>query len=348
MKRVLVGISGGVDSSVAVILLQNKGYEVVGVTFKFIDDFEASDAVSVAEKLNIEHHILDYRKEFKKEVIDKFLDDYSKGLTPNPCVNCNKVCKFKYLFENMEKLNCDYIATGHYAIIKDNKLYRSDNLLKDQSYFLYDLPKDKLDKIIFPLEGLEKNHVREIAEEYNLVNSNKKDSFDVCFIKTSFNDYISNNTKQEVGDVVDIDTNKVIGKHKGLMYYTIGQRRGLDIGGTESRMFVVGKNIAKNILYVCIGEENDYLISDSCIVEDVNLLVDEKITKCSCKFRYRMEDIPVELEYLDDNKVLVKYIEGAKRITPGQACVFYKDKLCLGGGIIKEVRKNGEKLWYLN
>ena len=152
MKRVLVGISGGVDSSVAVILLQNKGYEVVGVTFKFIDDFEASDAVSVAEKLNIEHHILDYRKEFKKEVIDKFLDDYSKGLTPNPCVNCNKVCKFKYLFENMEKFNCDYIATGHYAIIKDNKLYRSDNLLKDQSYFLYDLPKDKLDKIIFTLK----------------------------------------------------------------------------------------------------------------------------------------------------------------------------------------------------
>ena len=347
MPRVLLGMSGGVDSSVAIILLQNMGYEVVGITFKFTQDFDPSDAVEVSKKLGIEHHIADYRDEFKKDVIDKFLDDYARGLTPNPCVNCNKVCKFKYLFENMEKLNCDFIATGHYAKIDNGVLYRSKNKAKDQSYFLYDLDKEKLDKIIFPLEGLEKDSVREIAKEAGLLNSNKKDSFDVCFIKGSFNDYISENTKQDSGDVIDIDTGDIIGKHKGLMYYTIGQRRGLDIGGSTSRMFVVGKDIEKNILYVCIGEDNDYLLSDSCIIENVNLLTNDRITNCTAKFRYRMEDVEVELEYLDDNKILVKYPQGVKRITPGQACVFYNKEICLGGGIIKDIYKNEEKLWYL-
>ena len=340
-------MSGGVDSSAAVILLQNMGYEVVGVTFQFIDDFDPSDAVKVSDKLNIEHHVEDYRKEFKRDVIDKFLNDYSIGLTPNPCVNCNKVCKFKVLFQCMEKYSCDFIATGHYAKIENNRLYRSRDKAKDQSYFLYDLSKDKLDKILFPLDGLTKDEVRKIASEHGLVNANKKDSFDVCFIKGTFNDYIRENAKQESGDVVDIDTNKVIGKHKGLMYYTIGQRRGLDIGGYTDRMFVVGKNIEKNILYVCLGDNNDYLISDSCIVENVNILSDEKFDKCSCKFRYRQNDIDVEVEYLDNNKVLVKYPQGVKSVTPGQACVFYNGEECLGGGIIKEVRKNNEKLWYL-
>ncbi len=346
MKRVLLGMSGGVDSSTAIIFLQEAGYEVVGITFRFLEDFDDSDAKMVAEKLSIEHHTVDYRKEFKEDVIDKFLDDYSKGLTPNPCVICNRKCKFKFLFDNMDKYNCQYIATGHYAKIENNNLYRSKNLLKDQSYFLYDLPKEKLDKIIFPLEGMSKDKVREIASDHKLINANKKDSFDVCFIKGTFNDYIKENAKQLPGDVVDIDTNKVIGKHKGLMYYTIGQRRGLDIGGTTDRMFVVGKDIEKNILYICIGDDNDYLISDSCLIENVNYLGDEKVTKCTAKFRYRMVDVSVELEYLEDNKMLVKY-SGIKRVTPGQACVLYKDDLCLGGGIITEVRKNNQKLWYI-
>ncbi len=347
MKRVLLGMSGGVDSSAAVIKLKEMGYEVVGLTFRFIDDFDAGDAVKVAEKLGIEHHVLDYRKEFKKEVIDNFLNDYSNGLTPNPCVHCNKVCKFKYLFENMERFNCDFIATGHYAKLEDGKLYRSSDLLKDQSYFLFDLPKDKINQIIFPLEGMTKPEVRELASQCKLENANKKDSFDVCFIKTNFNDYIREHIKQMPGDVINIETKEVIGKHKGLVNYTIGQRRGLDIGGTEERMFVVGKDFKKNILYICIGEDNDYLISDSCIIDEVNLLTDDKISKCSAKFRYRMDDIPVEIEYLDENKILVKYSDGVKRVTPGQACVLYDGDLCLGGGIIREVLKNGEKLWYI-
>lgn len=347
MKRVLLGMSGGVDSSAAVIRLKEMGYEVVGLTFRFIDDFDASDAVKVAEKLGIEHHVLDYRKEFKKEVIDNFLNDYSIGLTPNPCVHCNKVCKFKYLFENMEKYNCDFIATGHYAKLEDGSLYKSSDLLKDQSYFLFDLPKDRIKEIIFPLEGMTKPEVRELAKQCDLENANKKDSFDVCFIKTTFNDFISHNIKQTPGDVINIETNEIIGKHKGLVFYTIGQRRGLDIGGTKERMFVVGKDLNKNILYISIGEDSNYLLSDSCVIDNVNLLVDDKISKCSAKFRYRMEDIPVEIEYLDDNKLLVKYPQGIKRVTPGQACVLYDGALCLGGGVISEVRRNGDKLWYI-
>ncbi len=347
MKRVLLGMSGGVDSSAAVIKLQDMDYEVVGLTFRFIDDFDASDAIKVAEKLGIEHHVLDYRKEFKKEVIDSFLSDYSIGLTPNPCVHCNKVCKFKYLFENMKKYNCDFIATGQYAKLQDSKLYRSSDLLKDQSYFLFDLPKERINEIIFPLEGMTKVEVRELASKCKLENANKKDSFDVCFINTNFNDYISEHIKQESGDVVNIETNEVIGKHKGLVNYTIGQRRGLDIGGSEERMFVVGKDYKNNILYICIGEDNDYLISDSCIIDEVNLLTNDKYSKCSAKFRYRMDDIPVEIEYLDDNRILVKYSDGVKRVTPGQACVLYDNDLCIGGGIIREVLKNGEKVWYI-
>ena len=346
MKRVLVGMSGGVDSSAAIILLQEQGYEVVGVSFKFIDDFDETDAKRVANILNIEYHILDYRKEFKEKIIDKFIEEYQQGNTPNPCIRCNRYCKFKYLIDNMKTYNCDYIATGHYANINNGKLHKSIDLNKDQSYFLYNLPKEYLSKIIFPLEGIDKNKVREIAAKNNLVVANKKDSYDVCFINTSFKDFISKNTKTAPGEVIDVKTNKVIGKHKGLENYTIGQRKGLNIGGTEDKMFVVGKDVKKNILYIAFGTDNDYLISTSCLVNNINYLGDEKVTKCTAKFRYRQKDIPVELEWLD-KEVLVKYPQGDRAVTPGQSCVFYNGDECLGGGIIKEVRKDNKKLWYL-
>ena len=346
-KRVLIGMSGGVDSSTVAVILQHQGYEVVGVTFQFIEDFDASDAVKVANKLNIEHHVEDYRKEFKEKVINPFLDDYFNGLTPNPCVNCNRKCKFYFLFECMEKYNCDYIATGHYAKIENNKLYRSSDRQKDQSYFLCQIEKDKLSKILFPLEGLTKDEVRDIAKENGLVNFNKKDSFDVCFINTSFREYMLKKSNNSIGDVIDIDTNKVIGKHKGLMNYTIGQRKGLNIGGTEDKTYVVGKDLDKNILYIAMGEDNKYLISDSCIVDKVNYLGEERIKNCTAKFRSRQNDIDVEIEWIDEDKILVKYPQGFKSVTPGQACVLYNGEECLGGGIIREVRKNNEKLWYL-
>ena len=347
MKRVLIGMSGGVDSSAAIILLQEQGYEVVGITFQFINEFDPTDAIKVAKHFNIEHHVVDYREPFKEKIINSFINDYQTGITPNPCIRCNRLCKFKYLIDNMEKYHCDYIATGHYANIRDGKLYKSIDLNKDQSYFLYNIPKEYLNKIIFPLEGLTKDKVRDIAKKKGLEVSEKKDSFDVCFITTSFKEYMLNNSKHNTGDVINIENGKVIGKHQGLTNYTIGQRKGLNIGGTEDKMFVVGKDLEKNILYICLGEDNDYLISTSCLVDQVNYLGDKKREKCTAKFRYRQQDLPVELEYLQDNEILVKYPQGVKRVTPGQACVFYDGEECLGGGIIKEVQKEGKKLWYL-
>lgn len=347
MKKVVVGISGGVDSSVAALILQQSGYEVIGVTFMFIDDFDSNDAISVCEHLGIEHHIVDYRKEFKRDVIDKFISDYKSGVTPNPCVMCNRDVKLNFLYKEMLKLGCDYMATGHYAKIVDDKLYKSVDLNKDQTYFLCEVRREMLSHILFPLEGISKIDVRRIALENGLVNANKKDSTDVCFITENFKNYINDNIKCITGDIINIDTKEKIGLHKGLAFYTIGQRRGLDIGGSDRRMFVVGKDIENNILYVSLGDDSDYLVSDSCIVENVNYLGDYKVNKCSAKFRYRQDDIPVELEWLNDNQLLVKYSQGVKRVTPGQVCVLYDGNQCLGGGIIKEVRKNDKKLCYL-
>lgn len=347
MKKVILGLSGGVDSSVAAAILKEQGYEVIGITFKFVDNFDSEDAVKVAKTLGIEHHVIDYREIFKEKVIDKFLLDYKSGITPNPCVICNKNVKLRFLLDEMYKFNADYIATGHYAKIKDGRLFKSVDLNKDQTYFLCQITKEELNKILLPLEGIDKEEVRKIANEIGLDNANKKDSTDVCFINQKFSEYISSNIESKPGDIININNNEKLGKHKGLSYYTIGQRRGLDIGGTEGRCYVVGKNIDKNILYVAIGDNSDALISDSAIIEDVNYFKEEKVTNCTAKFRYRQEEEKVEIEWLEDNKVLVKYPQGIKSVTPGQACVFYDKDECLGGGIIKEVRKNNEKLWYL-
>ena len=195
---------------------------------------------------------------------------------------------------------------------------------------------------------MEKKDVRKIAEEYDLITAKKKDSTGICFIgERNFKNFLKNYLPNQPGDVINIDTNEVIGKHIGLMNYTIGQRKGLNIGGTKDKMFVVGKDLEKNILYICLGEDNDYLISTSCLVDNINYLGDEKLENVTAKFRYRQEDIPVHLEWLENGEVLVRYEQGVKSVTPGQACVFYNKEECLGGGIIKEVRKNDKKLWYL-
>lgn len=347
MEKVILGLSGGVDSSVAAALLKKQGYEVIGITFKFVENFDGEDAVKVAETLGIEHHIIDYRDIFKEKVINKFLNDYKSGITPNPCVVCNKNVKLRFLLDEMYKFNADYIATGHYAKIDNGRLYKSVDRNKDQTYFLSQITKEELSKILLPLEGIDKEEVRKIAKEIGLTNALKKDSTDVCFINQKFSEYISSNIKSTPGNIINIENNEVLAKHKGLSYYTIGQRRGLDIGGTEGRCYVVGKNIEKNILYVAIGDNSDALISDSAVIGDVNLFINEDVKKCTAKFRYRQEEEPVEVEHLNENEVLVKYPQGIKSVTPGQACVFYNGEECLGGGIIKEVRKNNEKLWYL-
>lgn len=346
MQRVAIGLSGGVDSSTAAALLKEKGYDVVGITFKFTEDFDATDAIKVAEKLGIEHYVIDYQKEFKEQIIDKFIADYRRGITPNPCVMCNKKVKLSFLYKEMSNFHCDFIATGHYAKIESGRLLKSRDELKDQTYFLCEVPKEILSHLILPLEAIEKSEVRKLAETYDLEVATKKDSTDVCFITKTFREFISNKIKNTPGDIIDIGTKKVLGRHQGLANYTIGQRKGLNIGGTTDRVFVVGKDMPNNILYVTIGDE-EKLISDSCIIENVNWLAKDKLTSCLAKFRYHAKDVSVNLEWLDNNEMLVKYDEGFRAVTPGQACVFYDGEECLGGGIIKEVHKNNQKLWYL-
>lgn len=336
MKKVIIGMSGGVDSSVSAVLLKEQGYEVIGLTFVFTDDFDSSDAISVCQKLNIEHHIVDYRDEFKRVVIDSFINDYNRGITPNPCVLCNKEIKFNFLYKKMLEYDCDYIATGHYAKIVDGKLYKSEDLNKDQTYFLAQLSSEQLNRLILPLEGITKEEVREIARNNDLINADRKDSTDVCFITSSFKEYMSDKLDNKEGNIVLIDTNRVIGKHDGLTKYTIGQRKGLNIGGASDRMFVVDKDLVNNILYVGLGDDNKHLYSNNCILEKVNFNVSERPNKCLARFRYRAPLYEVELEYLDNDEILVKY-DNIKSVTAGQACVFYDGEQCLGGGIIKTV-----------
>ena len=366
MKKVVIGMSGGVDSSVAAIVLQKQGYEVVGLFMRNWDSLadgelngpttksgicpqeeDYNDAKAVCDKLGITLYRKDFVKEYWDYVFTYFLDELKKGRTPNPDIMCNKYIKFDMFAKEAKKLGADYIATGHYARIKDNKLLRGVDSNKDQTYFLSQVSKEQFNNVLFPIGDMQKSEVRKIAEEYDLITAKKKDSTGICFIgERNFKNFLKNYLPNQPGDVVNIETGETIGKHIGLMNYTIGQRKGLNIGGTKDKMFVVGKDLEKNILYICLGEDNDYLVSTSCIVNEINYLGDEKINKCTAKFRYRSHDVEVELEWKDD-EILVKYPQGVKSVTPGQACVFYNGEECLGGGIIKEVRKNDKKLWYL-
>ncbi len=367
MKKVVVGISGGVDSSVAALLLKKQGYEVIGLFMRNWDtsvngdilgnpdlnndicpqEQDYNDAKLVCDKLGIELHRIDFVKEYWDYVFTYFLDELKKGRTPNPDIMCNKYIKFDYFIKEAKKLGADYIATGHYAKIENGRLMRSKDQNKDQTYFLSQLSEKQLENILFPLGDIDKTEVRKLAEEYDLATAHKKDSTGICFIgERNFRGFLENYLPNQPGKIINIDTNEVVGEHVGLMYYTIGQRRGLDVGGTDDRMFVVGKNLKDNVLYVAIGEDNPYLYSDSCIIDTVNFNCSDRPTKCTAKFRYRAKDYPVELEYLDNGEIRVKY-DNIKAVTPGQACVFYDGEYCLGGGIIKEVCKNQEKVWYI-
>ena len=366
-KKVVVGMSGGVDSSVSAILLQKQGYEVIGLFMRNWDSLadgeldgpttstgqcpqeaDYDDAKAVCDKLGIPLYRKDFVKEYWDYVFTYFLDELKNGRTPNPDIMCNKYIKFDMFAKEARKLGADYIATGHYARMNNGHLLRGIDSNKDQTYFLSQVSKEQLENVLFPVGDMEKKDVRKIAEEYDLITAKKKDSTGICFIgERNFKNFLKNYLPNQPGDVINIDTNEVIGKHIGLMNYTIGQRKGLNIGGTKDKMFVVGKDLEKNILYICLGEDNDYLISTSCLVDNINYLGDEKLENVTAKFRYRQEDIPVHLEWLENGEILVRYDQGVKSVTPGQACVFYNKEECLGGGIIKEVRKNDKKLWYL-
>jgi len=363
-ETVVIGMSGGVDSAVAAYLLKKEGYNVIALFMRNWDstingeDFQNddiicpqerdyNDAKKVCETLGIPLHRVDFIKEYWDYVFKYFLDELEKGRTPNPDLLCNKYIKFDLFKKEAMKLGAKYMATGHYARVKDGKLLRAVDLNKDQTYFLADITKEQLENVLFPIGELTKPEVRRIAEEQGLVVATKKDSTGICFIgERNYQKFVSNYLKTNKGDIIDVKTKEVIGTHNGLMNYTIGQRRNVGISGNTERHFVCGKDVKNNILYVTIGEE-EYLYSDECIIENVNFISDERPTECSAKFRYRGEDIPVTLEYLDNNEIRVSYKNKAKSVTPGQACVLYLGDECLGCGFIKTVYKNNERLWYL-
>lgn len=338
MKRVLIGMSGGVDSSVAAILLKNQGYEVIGATMVLFDSDNQNviEAKKICELLNIEHHTIDLKKEFKEKVINNFIETYINGKTPNPCIECNKYFKFGYLFDKAKELNCDFIATGHYAKIENGKLLKSDVVEKDQTYFLYKINKNVLNHIIFPLEKYKnKSEIREIAEAYNLPVKDKKDSQEICFIPNNdYTSYLEQNidTLPPKGNFI-LKDGTVIGKHKGIMYYTIGQRKGLGIS-YHKPLYVTKIDKINNT--IILGDEID-LYNKELIANNINLLVEKLPNNLTAKVRYRSNCSTCNVELINENEMKIEFNEPQKSITPGQSVVLYHDNQCIGGGIIKEI-----------
>ena len=390
-KKVIIGLSGGVDSSVAAHLLIEKGYEVEGLFMrnwdsatnndflgnKTIDDeicpqeVDYADAVKVANQLGIPIHRVDFVQEYWDRVFTYFLDEYKAGRTPNPDIMCNKEIKFKAFLDHALSMGADAIATGHYARLSKKKhsvgspledgnqnfldhdgevqMLRGIDNNKDQSYFLSQLTREQLDKTIFPLGHLEKSEVRTIAQKLNLATAKKKDSTGICFIgERNFSDFLQNYLPAKPGKMMTLDK-EVVGEHIGLMYYTIGQRKGLGIGGAGDAWFVMGKNMAENVLIVGQGFDHDYVYANETIVTDVNWIPRDRfegVYSCVAKFRYRQKDVPVQIEWLDQMILKVKCFEPTRAITPGQAAVFYDGEVCLGGGFVSEVFMDKEKRMY--
>ena len=350
--KVAAAMSGGVDSSVCAYLLKEQGYDVSGVTLRLFERAESEkkcgtqkeidDAKKVCEKLDIPHYVFDYRDDFKKNVIEKFVCDYENGRTPNPCVNCNRDVKFKTVLENALSMGADYIATGHYANIEyDEKsgrylLKKALNEKKDQTYFLYKLTQNELSHTLFPLGSFEsKDEIRNLAENIDLEVSDKKDSQDVCFISEKrYVEFIEKyrNKKYKKGNFVDKEGN-ILGAHQGIINYTIGQRKGLGISFCKP-MYVVDKNPEKN--EVVLGDESE-LYSDFLIADNINLISYEKIEKplnVKVKTRYNQIAQDAVITQLDDDRIKVEFLSPIKSVTSGQACVFYEGDYVVGGGTI--------------
>ncbi len=361
-KKVIVGMSGGVDSSVSAYLLLQQGYQVEGLFMKNWeeDDNEEyctaaedlADAQAVCDKLGIELHTINFAAEYWDNVFEYFLAEYKAGRTPNPDILCNKEIKFKAFLEFADEvLDADYIAMGHYVrrtfpqVGEKPQMLRGLDGNKDQSYFLYTLSHEQISRSLFPVGELEKPEVRRIAEEQGLVTAKKKDSTGICFIgERKFTDFLSRYLPAQPGKI-ETPEGQVIGEHQGLMYHTLGQRKGLHIGGqkggggNEDPWYVAEKDLDRNVLIAVQGADHPLLKSTGLLASQLHWVDRNPIhepVKCSVKTRYRQTDIPCTIIPVDDNNIKVIFDEPQVAVTPGQSAVFYSGDICLGGGIIEQ------------
>lgn len=351
MKKVVVGMSGGVDSSVSALLLKNQGYEVIGLFMKNWEDDDTEeyctsrqdliDAVSVADKIGVEIEAVNFSKEYKDRVFSHFLDEYRAGRTPNPDVLCNSEIKFKAFLDHAMSLGADYIATGHYAQVREMdglyQLLKAEDGTKDQSYFLYRLNQSQLCKTLFPLGNLLKRDVRKIAMDAGLPNFAKKDSTGICFIgERKFREFLNRYLPKEPGEM-QTPEGRTVGTHHGLMFYTLGQRHGLEIGGEGEPWYVAGKDMEKNVLIVVQGHDHPLLFSPALECSDTSWVSGEPPHEnwvYSAKTRYRQADAPCCIARLDAS-CHIDFAEPQWAVTPGQSVVIYESRVCLGGGVIE-------------
>lgn len=364
--KVVVGMSGGVDSSVAAYLLKQQGYQVTGVFMKNWEEddtdeycaaaVDMADAKSIAEQLDIPFKTINFSAEYWDRVFEYFLEEYRSGRTPNPDIMCNKEIKFKAFLDYAKILGADYIATGHYARVERtidtqtqqvrSSMLRGIDNNKDQTYFLYTLQQSQLNKTLFPVGELEKSEVRKIAQEQNFTTADKKDSTGICFIgERKFKDFLEQYIPAQPGDIED-DQGNVIGRHSGLMFHTLGQRKGIGIGGmnnaSDEPWYAVEKDMQRNVLVVAQGHDHPRLQSSGLIASQLHWVDADKVIspmRCTAKSRYRQQDFECLLEQLDENNWRVTFDQPQRAVTPGQSVVFYQQEKCLGGGIIDSLIK---------
>lgn len=350
-KRVIVGLSGGVDSAVSALLLKKQGYEVIALFMKNWEeegpcpaaiDFE--DVAAICKTIGIPYYAVNFAKEYLSQVFQDFLQESLAGRTPNPDILCNREIKFKAFFEKAKALGADYLATGHYCQIRQEMgrvcLVKGLDPNKDQTYFLSSVKEKVLKEVLFPIGHLPKKEVRRLAKEAGLPVADKKDSTGICFVgKRDFKTFLSQHLKAEPGVFMTLG-GRIVGRHDGIPYYTIGQRRGLSIGGPGDAWFVVKKDMKRNIVFVEQGENHPALFSDTLIATQPSWIrgdfPGEFPYRCMAKVRYRQPERPCEIINWDGEHLTVRFLAPERAITPGQSIVFYQEDVCLGGAVIEE------------
>lgn len=351
LKTVVVGMSGGVDSSVSALMIRLQGYRVIGLFMKNWDetnpdgsctaDKDYQDVIRVCEQLDIPYYSVNFVKEYWDSVFSEFLNDYRQGLTPNPDILCNREIKFKVFLERARLLGADFLATGHYCQLKDGNLIKGADLNKDQTYFLYAVERSAFRYVLFPIGHLPKPKVRELAHRFNLATSTKKDSTGICFIgERNFKDFLSHYIESVQGHFVDLD-GRILGEHDGTCFYTLGQRKGMGIGGPGEPWFVVAKNFERNEVVLAQGQDHPALYADGLTAVELNWLVDPPKGELRAKAKVRYRQIEQDcLVRIEDRQVKVLFDRPQRAMTPRQSIVFYQGETCLGGGIIAEVSTN--------